>query len=187
MRRYLQPIMGPPGQRNHFTSDTNRAGDWITLAGRSSLTDVVHRRLHSNTVACERARHWEFIHTTHRTSERKEGPRCGSLRPSPPAPIILLSQNIMGESMTLGTARVDPGSSPMLFRGITTPADMPSALPSSHISPRSSIFVATTKMYNLRQGSLWGFMAKMWFLDASSSDGYGSPPDVRWRQRCYYK
>ena len=81
--------------------------------------------------------------------------------------------------MTLGTARVDPGSSPMLFRGITTPADMPSALPSSHISPRSSIFVATTKMYNLRQGSLWGFMAKMWFLDASSSDEYGSPPDVR--------
>ena len=86
MRRYLQPILGPPGQRNHFTSDTNRAGDWITLAGRSSLTDVVHRRLHSNTVACERARHWEFIHTTHRTSKRKEGARCGSPRPSPLPP-----------------------------------------------------------------------------------------------------
>ena len=94
------------------------------------------------------------------------------------APIIYHPRNIMGESMTLGTARVNPGSSPMLFRGALPPADMPSALPSYHVSlgvpylllrPRCLVFDRV-----LPKGGSW---RRSMFLGASSYDQYGMTPD----------
>ena len=80
--------------------------------------------------------------------------------------------------MTLGTATVNPGSSPMLFRGVLPSADMPSALPSYHVSlgvpylllrPRCLVFDRV-----LPKGGSW---RRSMFLGASSYDQYGMTPD----------
>ena len=107
LKEVLHPIKGPPGDGSiQRPIRIERVTGSHTPAGQVSL--ISHRRLRSNTVARERARHWECIHTTHRTSKRNEGPCFGSACPSP-CPYNLPSQIYNGREYDTRNGQGKPG------------------------------------------------------------------------------